>query len=325
MNAGSTVFWNAFLLATLAAFFGCAKLSSRDTLLDPTIVNNSSREKMDEVAMAARDAGLALQAELISVRTKIVGKPSHERNWRPEYKVLPFVDFDGVNVIVRNVRDARYRSAEDYDVRHYDLKFDLTDLQSVDFVVVPFQTNDLLAHTMLSFGLKDGRQFLISVEARMEQGEDYPPLLGVKNEYELMYVVGDERDLIPLRTDVRKVDCYVYPGRSSAVETQRLFIDIVDRINQISASPEFYNTLSNNCTTNLVDHVNRVFPGKIPYNWKILLPGRSDELAFDLKLLDIDSKSFASVKHRYRINDYVQREPYDANFSSQIRQARLNR
>ena len=133
--------------------------------------------------------------------------------------ILPYAEFSphtsskGDEITLRNVRNCRYRSESDYDVRHYDLRFRLSEVRTVDFIVVPFKETSLLAHTMLSFGLADGNHFVISVEARLEQDQDYSAVAGAGREFPLVYLVGSERDMILLRTSVRDVEVYLYRGR----------------------------------------------------------------------------------------------------------------
>ncbi len=246
-------------------------------------------------------------------------EPSLNRLWRPDLAILPFADFDGNRITIQNVRNCRYRTEEDYDVRHYDLEFDLNDVQSVDFVIVPFTNAPLLAHTMLSFGLRDGRHFIVSVEARLEQGEAYSVSGGSDNEFELLYLVGDERDLIPLRTEVRAVDVYLYHGRATPDQVQNLLVDMLVRVNKLAREPEFYDTLSNNCTNNLVRHINKLRPGAIPNDLRVYLPGNSDQLAYELGLLDIDG-TFEVAKLTSRVNAAVRLYKDDPDFSNKIRQ-----
>lgn len=244
--------------------------------------------------------------------------PRQYRRWRPDMAVVPSVTFSGAEIMIHNVRNARYRSESDYDVRHYDLSFQLSDVQSVDFIVVPFKDVPLLAHTMLSFGLKDGRHFVISVEARLEQDEVYTPAGGSLRRYELMYVIGDERDLIPLRTEVRNVDVYLYRGNASPSQVQDLLVDMLQRTNKLQQDPEFYDTLTNNCTTNIVNHVNRLRPGTVRLDPRVLLPGHSDRLAYDLGLIQANG-SFEELKLRSRINTLASVSIDQSDFSQRIR------
>jgi len=220
-------------------------------------------------------------------------KPSNHRKWRPDLAVLPFAKVEGDQIKLYNLRDCQYRTEDDYDLKHLDSRFDLKDLQTVDFVVVPFKDAPALAHTMLSFGLSTGDQIVVSVEARLEKGEKYTPVAGALKQYELIYILGTERDLIRLRTDVRKVDVFMYRAKANATEVQTLFLDIVKRINTLAKYPEFYDSLTNNCTTNLVRHVNSLRPGTIPADLRILFPGYSDQLIGQLGLIEGDAEATA--------------------------------
>jgi hypothetical protein len=129
--------------------------------------------------------------------------PSHDRIWRPEQAILPYADLSDTRVIVHHVRDARYRSNSDYDVRHRDIEFQWDEIVGVDFLLSPFPNNSWLAHTMLSFRRHHGNPLVVSIEARLEQNEKYHPWDGARRRYELMYVLAEETDVIPLRTEVR--------------------------------------------------------------------------------------------------------------------------
>ena len=187
---------------------------------------------------------------------------------------------------VTNVRNARYRSVSDYDVRWEDRRYDLRQLNSVWFVVEPFSDLRGPAHTFLSFGFADGAYVAISVELRKEVGETFHPLRGLLRQYELQYVVGDERDLIGLRANHRRDSVFVYPVQTTPAKMRELFTAMLERANRLAARPEFYNTLWSSCTTNIVAHINAIAPKRVPFSYKVLLPAYSDELAYDLGLLD---------------------------------------
>ncbi len=250
--------------------------------------------------------------------SKRLQAPASNKAWRADLAILPFAEFIGSDIVIHDVRNCRYRTEEDYDVRHYDLRFALDNVKTVDFIVVPFKDAPLLAHTMLSFGLKDGRQFCISVEARLEEGEVYSPSAGSLRRYELAYVIGDENDLIPLRTEVRNVDVYLYPANATPDQVQDLLVDMLTRTNKLYREPEYYDTLTNNCTTNIVDHVNRLKPGKVKMDPRVLLPGHSDRLAYELGLLKVTG-SFEDLKVKSRINVLSAIYRDDPQFSQKIR------
>ncbi len=245
--------------------------------------------------------------------------PSNNRDWSPDQAVLPYAELGPRYARLRNIRYCQYRTTDDYTVHYYDKTFDLQQLDSLDFIVIPFRGMPQLAHTMLSFGF-GGRDYVcVSVEIRREKGETYAPLKGMLRQFELMYVVGDERDLIKLRTNYRLDDVYVYRVRATPEQIRAMFTDVMNRVNKLAVAPEFYNTLTNNCTNNIVRHINRLAPNRVPWDLRILLPGRSDEYAYELGLLDTDV-SFEETKLRARINYLANRYASAEDFSQKIRQ-----
>jgi len=255
---------------------------------------------------------------LKSGRTELKPEEIARKPWRADLMILPHAEFESETITIRNVRNCRYRSESDYDVRHYDLRFRLSDVRTVDFIIVPFKESPNLAHTMLSFGLADGRHFVISVEARLEQDQDYTTVAGAGRQFPLTYIVADERDVILLRTMVRDVQVYLYPGRAEPSQVQDLLVDMLARVNQLHREPEYYDTLTNNCTTNLVDHINKLRPGKIPRDWRVLFPGHSDRLAYELGLLEIQGP-FEQARSQSLVNPLAQTYADDPEFSKRIR------
>lgn len=245
-------------------------------------------------------------------------RPRADRVWTPDMAVMPSARFEGDSVHVTGIRNAEYRSTEDFTVAHYDRSFDLRALESVWYLVEPFGDMKGPAHTLVSFGFSDGSYVAISVELRREPGESFSPVKGLLKQYELMYVVADERDVIRLRTNYRHDDVFLYPVRATAEQRRRLFVSMLERANGLRERPEFYNTLTNTCTTNIVRHVNEIAPGKVPFSYKVLLPGYSDRLAYDLGLLDTDLP-FEEAKARHHINARALRYADDPAFSALIR------
>lgn len=244
--------------------------------------------------------------------------PSHDRQWSPDLATLPRVEWSGERAVVRNIRNCVFESDEDYVIRYYDKEFDLSQLQRVDFVVVPFKDAPSLAHTMLSFGFDGGDYVTVSAEARLEENEKYNPLAGALHQYELMYVVADERDAILRRTKHRDVDVYIYRTVATPEQARRLFVDVMQRVNRLAEHPEFYDTIRNNCTTNIVSHLNSLRPGRVPYDLRILLPGFSDGLAYELGLIDTNLP-FSETQRRARVTELANRHADANDFSVQIR------
>jgi hypothetical protein len=253
---------------------------------------------------------------------QFVGKfrPSNDRAWVAEMATLPYVIASPGSsaMTIKNVRNSKYVTAEDYVVQYYDRTIDISDIQSADYIVAPFNEAAALAHTMISFGLNDGSFIVVSVEVRKEQGEDYSAVQGLGPKFELMYIIGDEKDLIGVRTGHKDTAVYVYPTVATPAHAQALFVDVMSRVNKLASQPEFYNTLTNNCTTNLKKHVNRIAGGRLKYDWRVLLPAHSAQYAYDLGLLD-NSIPFEDLQSLSLVNDLADRH-YDApDFSAKIR------
>ncbi|MGB0925201.1 MAG: DUF4105 domain-containing protein [Minisyncoccia bacterium] len=249
----------------------------------------------------------------------LLPQASHDRDWTDDQKKLSYIEIENNQVSITNVRSNTYRSTDDYDVDYYDLDFNLDDIVSVDYVVEPFGTFGA-AHALLSFGLESGEYFSVSVEIRKEKGESFNPIKGLLKQYELVYVIADERDVIDLRARHRKDNVYLYPTTATPDQAQKLFLDITQRVQKIYEQPEFYNTITNACTTNIVRHVNNISDEKdIRFDPRIILPGNSDELALELGFLNTDLP-IAGARQKYRINEHIENcDPTSDGYSACIR------
>jgi hypothetical protein len=252
---------------------------------------------------------------------QVTERASNERDWSPDQAVLARAEFDGDRVTVRNVRNFEYRSAEDYVPRYDTRSYDLSKLDSMWFVVERLggegKMRPGIAHTLLSFGFGD-EYVAISVEIRKERGESYSVLKGLLRQYELMYVIADERDVIGLRTNHRRDAVYLYPVKAPREAMRKVFVEMLQRANQLADAPEFYNTLTSTCTTNLVRHVNTIAPGRIPFSYKVILPAYSDSLVYDLGLIPND-RPFEAIQAAHRVDPLAQRHGLGAGFSSALR------
>jgi hypothetical protein len=265
---------------------------------------------------------LALLVALGCRAAEKIVQPSNFRNWTPDQALLPYAEFDGDRVTVRNIRNCQYFADDTYLVDYYDRTYDLGTIRGVDFLMVPFDGMPSLAHTMLSFELvgPDGRpQYLaVSVETRKEQHENYSPIKGSARQYELMYVVADEQDVVKQRTNFRDEQVYLYRTTATPETARLLFVDVMGRVNELASKPEFYDTLTNNCTSNIVGHINRIRPNRIAYDVRVLLPGLSDRLAYDEGLL-VRYGTFDETKARAHVNPLAERYADRQDFSELIR------
>jgi Domain of unknown function (DUF4105) len=245
-------------------------------------------------------------------------EPSNERDWETEVALLPYATQDGDLVTLHNVRNFDYRTEQDYVPRYDDRTFDLRQLDAVDLIAV-YWAGEAIAHIMVSFGFA-GEHIAFSIETRKEKGEVYSSIAGFFRRYELIYLVGDERDLIRVRSNYRRPQeqVYLYRTRARPENARRLFLKYVDKINQLKEQPEFYNTLTTNCTTD-VWYLVRALTGQLPLDWRVLLSGYFPEYAYDLGSLDT-SLPFDQLKARSLINDQAHAAERAPDFSHRIRE-----
>lgn len=234
-------------------------------------------------------------------------EPSNERAWPPGVARHSAAEIDGDLVTLRNVRSFDCRSATEYTERWYDKTVDLDQLDSLDLVAV-YWMGDAIAHTMLSFGFA-GEPVTISIETRKEQREAYPALAGFFRPYEY-YVVGDELDLIGLRTTYREPpeDVHLYRVHAPRQNVRWLFVASLAKINKLHERPEFYNTATTNCTTNIVTHIRTFRKGS----------GHFAELVYDYGALD-QSLPFAALRRQSLINERARAADGAPDFSRRIR------
>jgi hypothetical protein len=246
-------------------------------------------------------------------------EPSNDRHWKPEVAVLPYVTFEGDTFTVHNIRNFSYRTETQFTPAYYDRTFDLRRLESTD-LVASYWAGPQIAHIFLSFGFGPDEHLAISIERRDEVGEGYSTIKGLFKQYELIYIVADERDVIRLRTNVRRdppEDVYLFTLQAPIENSRRLLMEYLRTINQLREHPEFYNTLTTNCTSNIWLHAH-VNPGRAPYSWKILLSGHVPEYLYERGRRDT-SLPFPELERRSHINAAARAADDSADFSRRIR------
>ena len=180
-------------------------------------------------------------------------KPSNDRDWLPNVARTPWATVAGDTVTVHNIRNFTYRTETDFTPAWYDKSYDLRKLEGIDIVASYWMGPDI-AHVFVSFAFAGGDHLAMSIETRTEKGEGYSAIKGFFRQYELYYVVADERDVIGLRTNYRSdppEDVYVYRIKSNPEGRRAFFLEYVRQINALKDHPEFYNSLTTNCTTNI--------------------------------------------------------------------------
>lgn len=244
--------------------------------------------------------------------------PTNARDWQAEVAVLPYASIDGDIVTVHNIRNFDYRTETDFTPAYYDRRFDLRRLDRVD-LAASYWMGPAIAHLFVTFGFGD-EHLAISIEARKDRSRPYATLPGFFRQYELVYVVADERDAIRGRTNYRAdppEDVYLFRLTAPIENGRRLFLDYLRDINELREHPRFYNTLTTNCTTMILTHA-AVNPGHLSYSWKVLLSGYAPEYAYEQGRLD-QSLPFEELKRRAHINAAARAADQAPDFSRRIR------
>jgi hypothetical protein len=271
------------------------------------------------VATAAAAAAL-----LIVVRLQ-AGTPQGTRTWAADHAIAPRVEFRGDSAIIYGFRRFRHDSSGRYTARWDTTAIDLSRVDKVWFALAPFGAPWMqAAHSFVTFGTTDSQYVSISVEARREQGETFTLANGLTRRLELLYVIGDENDVLRQRVIAGHYDLYLYPMVSPVHRTRELLTHMLTRADALRSSPEFYDIVTNNCTSNLIAHVNTLIPGRIPRRLGTLLPGYADRVAASIGLIDAAGDP-AALRARFHVNDLVRALPDDAGFARALHSALAQR
>jgi hypothetical protein len=262
------------------------------------------------LALAALSAGVMLWWFSIP--------PSNDRDWLPDVAQTPRAKFDadGHHVTVSNIRNFTYRSETDSDP-HWDTRsFDLDKLTGVD-LFLSFWGPTLYAHTILSWEFSDQPPLAVSIETRKEKGESYSALLGFFRQYELYFVVADERDVIGVRDRFRGEHTYLYRLSAPPANARRLLVDYLTAADDLAVHPQWYNALTQNCTTSIRNRVIHA-GGQVPLSWKLLLNGQIDELLSERGSLK-SKLPIAELRAKSEVTEKAKAAGDSPDFSAQIR------
>jgi hypothetical protein len=244
-------------------------------------------------------------------------EPSNDRDWEPSVARLPRASLEGDILTIRNVRNFDYRSEHDFDEVWQERRWDLSKLTGVD-LFLSYWGSPWIAHTIVSWQFSEGPPLAISIETRKESHESYSALRGFFRQYELYYVVSDERDVVRLRTNYRGEQVRLYRLGTDPAFAREVLLDYVAEINRLAEHPRWYNALTLNCTTAIQHHVDHVAPGN-PFDWRILVNGLLDELAYSRGNVDT-GLPFEELRARSDITARAKAADDDPAFSERIRE-----
>jgi Domain of unknown function (DUF4105) len=263
-------------------------------------------------------AAIAVLVALVSIAVWwLTIPPSNDREWLPDVARLPSASLDGHLITVRNVRNFDYRSETDFTERWDTRTYDLDQIRGFD-MFISYWGPTLIAHTIASWELGDGRHLAVSIETRKEKDESYSALRGFYRQFELYYVVADERDVIGVRAVHRGERVFLYRLKAPPEQARALLLEYLREINRLARSPDWYHALTHNCTTTIRVHAKHVAAAQ-PWSWKILANGYLDELGYQRGSIDT-SLPFLELRQRSEITEKA-KGAYDApDFSRRIRE-----
>jgi hypothetical protein len=269
---------------------------SKHTIRAAMHVGHTSRKALKLLA------GAVLAVLLFWTVLVVAFRPSHERNWELGQEHLPRFVFQDERFTIEHFRNFDWTGEASAEVRYETRQFDLATITGVDVFISHFDDFEGLAHIFLSFGFSDGRHVVVSMETRREQGEEFSPVFGVLRQFEIIYVVGSERDIVGLRTDIRDERVYLYRTVASPQKARDLLLKIAGDVNDIYNQPRMYHTLANNCTNVLTRRVEDIADVTFPLTWKTVFPGYFDEVLYEMGLI-APMGDFAETKRRSLIDN----------------------
>ncbi len=243
-------------------------------------------------------------------------QPSNDRTWADDVARTATGTVEGDRLVMRNVRNFVWRSDSDYQPRWETRSYDLNGLTGLD-LFMSYWAGESIAHAIVSFGFADGQHLAFSIETRKEKTESYSALAGFFRAYELSFIAADERDVVGVRTNVRGEDVRIYHLRMAPVQARALLIEYVAEANDLARTPQFYNSLTTNCTTEIFRMVRALHPG-LPLDYRLLLTGHVPDYVYDLGGMD-GAIRFEVLRDRSHIGGKA--NSTDPDFSQKIRRS----
>jgi hypothetical protein len=250
-------------------------------------------------------------------------KPSNNRDWAPDNTETAYADINGDQVTIHNFRNCDYVTTKDYTCKWETRSYNLANLSGAD-IFITYWGSPWIAHPIVSFDFGDQGYVPMSIETRDEVGQDYSAIRGFFRQYALTYIASDERDVVRLRTNFRKEEeVYIFRMTTPPALARKLFLDYMQRANELHTTPEWYNALTNNCTTNIAVSAAEARHVRQHFNWRVLLNGKGDEMMYDNHQLVTGGLSLPALKAQAHINAAARAAGDSPEWSKLIREGRV--
>jgi len=244
-------------------------------------------------------------------------KPSNNRPWQPDVAQTAWAEINGDEFTIHNVRNCDYRTKTDFTPRWETRTVRLSQITGMD-LAINYWGSPWIAHPIVSFQFSHGLPLCFSIETRKTVGQQYSTLEGFYRQYTLIYVVAEERDCIRLRTNYQREDVYLYHTLASPAQAQERFREYISTVNALHETPRWYNAVTSNCTTSF--RTQRAANLRKPWDWRILLNGKADEMLYQNRAIATGGLSFTELKQRSLINERARAADQNPDFSRVIRE-----
>lgn len=243
--------------------------------------------------------------------------PTQDADWQTDVSQVALAEIDGDVVTLNHVRNFEYLSESDYTPRWETRSVRLSQLTGID-IAITYWGSPWIAHPIMSFQFADAPPVCFSIETRKKAGQSYSAIGGLYRQYELIFIVADERDVIGLRTNHRQgEDVYLYRTTLTPDQARKRFLDYLYSINALKQQPQWYHAITTNCTTTIRHQHDP--DERVPWDWRLLLNGKGDEMLYELNRIETGGLSFTELKQKAHINPAARAAGNSPDFSASIR------
>jgi Domain of unknown function (DUF4105) len=243
-------------------------------------------------------------------------KPTNDSDWQPDVAQKASADIQGDEVTFHNVRNCDYRTETDYTPHWETRTVHISQITGID-MAIDYWGSPWIAHPIVSFQFADAPPLCFSIEVRKKLGQTYSAIEGFYRQFELIYIVADEGDVIRVRTNYRGEDIYLYRTTIPPEHARERFLEYIRSLNELRNKPRWYNAITTNCTTSI--RAQHPPHERIPWDWRILLNGKGDEMMYERHLLVTGGLPFAELKARSLIDARAKAANDSPDFSKLIR------